>query len=61
MKERKVLYQVFISLLDEASTRGPAFEKKKSRKKTVEVGLVQTTRVIEYEREHEQAFLKTYN
>ena len=30
---RKVPYQVFISLLDEASTRGPAFEKNHEKKK----------------------------
>ena len=36
MGGRKAPYQVFISLLDEASTRGPAFEKK-SRKKAVKV------------------------
>ena len=42
VKERKVLYQVFISLLDEASTRGPAFkknhEKKNSREENQEKG-----------------------
>ena len=42
VRERKVLYQVFILLLDEASTHGPAFkknhEKKNSREENQEKG-----------------------
>ena len=33
---RKIPYQVFISLLDEASTRGPAFEKIHEKKNSRE-------------------------
>ena len=36
VKERKVLYQVFISLLDEASTHGSAFKKNHEKKNSRE-------------------------
>ena len=36
VRERKVFYQVFISLLDEASTRGPAFKKNHEKKNSRE-------------------------
>ena len=36
MKERKVLYQVFILLLDEASTHSPAFKKNHKKKNSQE-------------------------